>query len=279
MIYINRNGQLENLKDESELNQNRGFSYGDALFDVLKFADGKLGFIEDHYFRLMSSMRMLRMKIPNHFTLEGYEKEILSTLEANSMHDSARVRVSVFRKGGGQYTPDSNQSQYLIEISALNAYKRHGDVNTPYEIELFKDYQVPSGLLSTIKTNNRLINVLGSVFAKDNGFSNVISINERKELVGATNANLFLVKKDRVLTPSLESGCINGIIRKKVIEHLGNKEGLNVEETAISPFELLKVDEVFLTNSIIGVQSVDKYRKKDYDKTMANELKRELFLI
>lgn len=279
MIYINRNGQLEKLRKEPELHQNRGFSYGDALFDVLKFSDGKLGFVEDHYFRLMSSMRMLRMKIPNHFTLEGYEKEILSTLEANAINDSARVRVSVFRKGGGQYTPDSNQSQYLIEATAWNSKEPNDESNTPYEIELFKDYHVSSGLLSTIKTNNRLINVLGSVFAKDNGFSNVISINERKELVGATNANLFLVKKDRVLTPSLESGCINGIIRKKVIEHLVSKEGLNVEETAISPFELLKVDEVFLTNSIIGVKSVDKYRKKDYNKSMANELKRELLLM
>ena len=96
MIYNNRNGEIEKLSQEPELYQNRGFSYGDALFDVLKFSDGKLGFIEDHYFRLMSSMRMLRMKIPNHFTLEGYEKEIVSTLEANAIHGKARVRVSVF---------------------------------------------------------------------------------------------------------------------------------------------------------------------------------------
>ena len=101
------------------LNHNRGFTYGDSLFDVLKVDAGQVAFLEEHYFRLMSSMRMLRMKIPSHFTLEVYEQEILKTLEANSEEDSARVRVSVFRDGGGHYAPKTNASAYLIEIESI----------------------------------------------------------------------------------------------------------------------------------------------------------------
>ena len=142
-----------------------------------------------------------------------------------------------------------------------------------YEIELFKDYPVPSGLLSTVKTNNRMVNVLGSIFAEENDYQNAILINERKELVGATDSNLFLVKGQKIITPSLDSGCINGIIRKKVIEQLSKTEAYEVEESAVSPFELLKVDEVFLTNSIIGIQSVDRYRKKNYTRILADQLR------
>ena len=272
MTFINRNGSLEQSVSDMGWMHNRGFAYGDALFDVLKFEAGKVAFLEDHYFRLMSSMRMLRMKIPDHFTLEGYEKELLKTLDANGMSDSARLRVSVFRTGGGFYCPESNRSEYLVECGKLP-----DKTNSPYEIELFKDYHVSSGLLSTVKTNNRMVNVLGSVFAQENDYDNAILINERKELVGATDANLFLVREGEIITPSLDSGCINGVIRKKVIEHLKGK-GRTVEETAVSPFDLLKVDEVFLTNSMVGIQSVNKYRKKSFNKLVARELATELLL-
>lgn len=273
MIYVNSNGKLLKSGSNLEGRSNRGFSYGDALFDVLKFESGKLAFLEEHYFRLMSSMRMLRMKIPNHFTLEGYEQELLKTLEANGMSNAARLRTSVFRTGGGFYFPDSNESEYLIETQELSRTQ-----DSTYEIELFKDYHVSSGLLSSVKTNNRMVNVLGAVFALDNDFQNSILINERKELVGATDSNLFLVKGDKIITPSIDSGCINGIIRKKVIESLKSNPDLEVEETAVSPFELLKVDEVFLTNSISGIQSVDKYRKKHYRDTLAKQVRSNLKL-
>jgi len=271
MTYINRNGTLEESRSNKSRIQNRGFTYGDALFDVLKFEAGNLTFLEDHYFRLMSSMRMLRMKIPSHFTLEGYEKELLKTLEANGLKDSARLRVSVFRTGGGYYFPESNHSEYLVETEKIP-----DATGSPYEIELFKDYHVSSGLLSTVKTNNRMVNILGSIFAQENDFQNAILINERKELVGATDSNLFLIKQNKIITPSLDSGCINGIIRKKVLEHLRKSEGKVVEETAVSPFELLKVDEVFLTNSIVGIQSVDRYRKKSFKDSVAREVRLEL---
>mgnify|MGYP000611813782 CR=1 FL=1 len=271
MTYINRNGSLQESGSDMIGMQNRGFTYGDALFDVLKFAAGKVIFLEEHYFRLMSSMRMLRMKIPNHFTLEGYEKELLKTLEANGFSDSARIRVSVFRTGRGFYFPESNQSEYLVETGKLPE-----NADSPYEIELFKDYHVSSGLLSTVKTNNRMVNVLGSIFAQENEYQNAILINDRKELVGATDSNLFLVRQNKIITPSLESGCINGIIRKKVMEYVKTKEGRSVEEASVSPFELLKVDEVFLTNSITGIQSVDRYRKKSYQDSVARALIQEL---
>ena len=80
---INFNGNLiENANFIS--NENRGYKYGDALFETLKVVHGKILFWEDHYFRLMASMRIMRMQIPMDFTMEFIEEqEIVNTLEAN----------------------------------------------------------------------------------------------------------------------------------------------------------------------------------------------------
>jgi branched-chain amino acid aminotransferase len=258
-MIINRNGLLVEEENVQSLNQNRAFGYGDGLFDTLKFFRGEIQFLEEHYFRLMSSMRMLRMKIPATFTLETYGEEIRKTLEANGMKNEGRVRVNFYRTDGGAYEPRSNQSEFLIEVGALPPAPK-GQL----EVELFKDFHLSSGLLSTIKTNNRIVNVLASIFASENDLQNAILINEKKELVAAANANLFLVKEGRLLTPALQCGCINGIIRRKIIESIQKDEVLEIEETSISPFELLKADEVFLSNSLIGIQSVHCYRKKSY---------------
>ena len=268
---INFNGDLIAEENFTLGVQNRGFKYGDGIFDTLKFDDGHIYFLEDHYFRLMSSMRMLRMKIPLDFTLEYYEAQIRETIKVNELAGGARVRVNVYRKDGGFYAPVSNEVNFSIEVnSSIAANHAH------YEIELFKDFPIGSGLLSTIKTNNRIVNVLAGIYAKENNFQNCMLINEKKELVEATNANVFLIKGNEILTPPLDSGCVNGIIRKKLIAGLQNHTLFTISQTQLSPFDLLKVDEVFLTNSITEIQSVDQYRKKQYgtEKTM---LIKELF--
>ncbi len=265
---VNFNGNIVDNECFTIGCQNRAFKYGDGIFDTLKFQNKNLYFIEDHYFRLMSSMRMLRMKIPLNFTLEYYEAQIKKTLSENGIQDKARVRVNVFRDDGGYYAPLINKVSFLIEAGSLT--KRE---HSKYEIELYKDFQTASGLLATIKTNNRIINVLSSIYAEENEYQNCILLNEKKEIVEAINANIFLIRGNEVLTPSLDSGCINGIIRKKLIEVLQKQGIFSVSETQISPFELLKADEVFLTNSITEIQSVDQYRKKHYSKEKSEVIK------
>ena len=264
---INHNGSLKPRNDFKLSPDNRAFKYGDGIFDTLKFEDDTICFLEDHYFRLMSSMRMLRMRIPMDFTLDYYENQIRITLEANDLKNTARIRVNVFRQDGGLYAPLTNEINFLIETNSLPAATA-----SSIEIELFKDFPIASGLLSTIKTNNRVVNVLGSIYASENDYQNCILINEKKELVEALNANVFLIRGNEILTPSLESGCINGIIRKKVIELLKKQEKFKLLEHSISPFDLLKVDEVFLTNSIQEIQSVNRYRKKKYTTEKTKEV-------
>ena len=110
---INLNGTLLEPSTNIFNSNNRGFKYGDALFETMKIVNSKICFLEDHYFRLMASMRMLRMEIPMNFTMEYIQQEIQKTFKKLNARD-ARIRMTIFRVDGGLYNPESNEINYLI---------------------------------------------------------------------------------------------------------------------------------------------------------------------
>ena len=264
---INFNGELQHPDTINLTSENRAFKYGDAIFETVKVIPHKVIFWEDHYFRLMSSMRMLRMKIPMSFTLEFLEQEILKTVATQNDAAFYRVRLTICRKDGGFYTPETNEIDFLIEATPLNH-----EIKREYAVDVYKDFYNYSGLLSNVKTTNRMLNTLASIFAKDNNLDNCVLINENKGVVEVANGNIFILIDKTVKTPSLTEGCIKGIIRKKVIEIIQKNPEYSIEETTISPFEIQKADEVFLTNSIIGVQPITNYRKKEFSTEIGKKI-------
>ena len=271
---INFNGKLLSKEQVQLTSDNRGFKYGDGIFETIKVLNNKVIFWEDHYFRLMASMRMLRMKIPMEFTLEFLEQEIMRTVHSIEGTGVFRVRLNVFRKDGGLYTPATNEINSLIEASVIQY-----ETKESYEIDVFKDFYNYSGLLSTIKTNNRMLNTLASIYADENDLDNCVLLNERKGVVEVANGNIFIVKGSVVKTPALTEGCIKGITRSKVIEILTKNKDFTIEETVISPFEIQKADEVFITNAITGVQIVTNYRKKVFSRVIGDKLSNSLRIL
>ncbi|SEB36181.1 branched-chain amino acid aminotransferase [Tenacibaculum sp. MAR_2009_124] len=269
---INLNGTIISSNEVALTNENRAFKYGDGVFETIKIQNNKVVFFEDHYFRLMASMRMLRMKIPMTFTLEFLQEEILKTVKADSSGNTTfRARLTVYRKDGGLYLPKTNEIDYLIDVTPLEV-----KLKEVYTIDLFKDFYNYSGLLSTVKTTNRMLNTLASVFAQENDLDNCVLLNENKGVVEVTNGNIFIVKGAVIKTPALTEGCIKGVIRKKIIEIIEKHADFTLEETSISPFEIQKADEVFITNAIVGVQSVTNYRKKKFSKEVTQKLQNSL---
>ena len=265
---INNNGNLFSPQAEI-LSTNRGFLFGDAVFETMKIVDNSILFLEDHYFRLMASMRILRMEIPMNFTMEFFESEILKTADFNSLNQSARARMTVYRNAGGLYTPKTNTISYIVETSALDS-KLFRTSNNSYEIDLFKDFYIAKNLLSTLKTTNKLINIVGSIFAKENDLQNCLLLNDTKNIVEALNGNLFMLMDNKLFTPPISEGCLNGVMRKQILKITKKIDSIEVTEVPISPFDLQKADEIFITNSIVGIQPVSKYRKKEYEQNFSN---------
>ncbi|MCF6130776.1 aminotransferase class IV [Flavobacterium wongokense] len=259
---INFNGVIQ----ESDLQlsvSNRSFLYGDGVFETLKIVNNRILFFEDHYFRLMASMRIIRMQIPMSFTLEYLEAEILKLAAINNVKDSARVRLTVFRNEGGLYLPTDNSVSFIIQATAIEQSKYQFAKQT-FEVDLYKDFVIPKQLLSTLKTANKITHVTASIFAQENQLDGTLLINEDKNVIEAANGNVFMLMGNKLITPPITEGCLNGIMRKQVLALAKQLDSIEVTEAPISPFNLQKADELFVTNVIMGIQPITKYRKKEF---------------
>lgn len=272
---INYNGEILDPSQVSFPITNRAFRYGDGVFETMKYANGAIHFLEDHYFRLMSTMRILRMDIPMDFSPEYLEEQIKETIEANHTESQAnRIRLTVFREGAGKYSPETHAVSFTIETERLP----HVDFELNAEglaVDLYKDFYVQKSMLSNLKTANAQLYVLAGIFRTENGLDECLLVNDDKNVVEAISSNLFMVKGDVVHTPALETGCLKGVMRKNIIQLLKNLK-IDIVEDAFSPFELQRADELWLTNAVNGLQWVGHYRKKKYGNELAIKINEAL---
>ena len=267
---INFNGIIVS-QDTNLLTQNRAFLYGDAVFETVKIVDSKILFLEDHYFRLMSSMRIDRMEIPMNFTMEYLEELIITLAKAKNFENSARARITVYRNDGGYYLPTNNSVSFLVNVENLDN-KQYSIDQKEYIVDLYTDFYIAKQLLSSIKTTNKLINITASIYASENDLDNCLLLNDSKNVIEALQGNLFMLKGNKLVTPPVSEGCLNGVMRKQILQLARTIENIEVVEEAISPFDLQKADELFITNVIKGIQPITKYRKKDFAKNLSNLL-------
>ena len=263
---INYNENYINKSDSDLLN--RGFLYGDSVFESIRIVNNKIIFWEDHYMRLMSSMRIIRIEIPQSYTPDFFKLQITNTISKVNSSFTGRVRLTIFREGGGYYTPELSSPSFIVNCSVIDI-KEFFLKDSEFKVDLFKDYYIQNDLLSNLKTNNKLINVLAGIYANENNLDNCILLNNKKNVTEFLNGNLFIVRGNKIITPNLDSGCLKGVMRKKIIEYVKLLPEFSIEETVISPFDLLSANEIWLTNSISGIINVTNYRNKSFSNDIA----------
>jgi branched-chain amino acid aminotransferase len=215
------------------------------------------------------------MEIPMNFTMEYLEEQILALAKANKFEASSRARITVYRNSGGYYLPKNNTVSFLITVEGLD--ERVYSINQQeYIVDLYTDFYVAKQLLSSIKTTNKLINITASIYANENDLDNCLLLNDTKNVIEALQGNLFMLKGNRLITPPVSEGCLNGVMRKQILSLAKTIENIEVVEEAISPFELQKADELFITNVIKGIQPITKYRKKEYATNLSRLILQKL---
>jgi len=258
---INFNGKITDPSDQ--LINNRGFLYGDGVFETLIIFNNKILFWEDHYFRLMSSMRIIRLDIPDKYKPEFFKENIIKIHNSISQTGNSRIRINIYRSSHGKYKPEKNTPSFIISCESIN--NSNYELNKGhYEVDLFKDYYLDNQLISSIKSNNKIINVVASIYANENGFDNCILLNKDKLVTELINSNLFIIKEGKIYTPPLKSGCLNGVLRKNLFKILSSSS-FELYEQDLSTFDISQSDEIFGTNIAQGIFSVTKFRKKEYD--------------
>ena len=245
---------------------NRYFLYGDGFFETIKILKGKPVFWDDHYFRIMGSLCMLRMNIPSYFNSEYLYNNIQKLLDVNkSCSDSSRIRILFYRDSDGFYLPDTQSFSFIISVkpldSELYSFNKKG-----ISVDVFNQYKLNSCELNSLKTTNRVLNVLASIYSKENFLDDVIILNDQNNIVEFTSGNIFLILNNQLITPPLKSGCINGIIRRKILS-FKNFLDLEIIEKDVKKVDLFNAKELFFTNVIFGLKWVSNFREISYKES------------
>lgn len=250
---------------------NRAFKFGDSLFETIRYSNKNILFLAEHILRLKLSMPILKMKIPPTFSFDYFLNLISEVIYANQLQDkSARVRLTVFRKGSGQYYPDNNEVDFLIEADELPdrfyLLPSHGLV-----VDMFKDILKPINRLSNLKTGNALIYVLAAINRDFLRLDDSIIVNEKGHICEAMSSNVFAVKGNMIMTPPLTEGCVNGILRNQ-IKKISERNKLLFIEKPFTSYTLIDADEVFITNTIQGPQWIRQFQSKIYERKSITQI-------
>lgn len=248
---------------------NRGYRYGDGLFETMKIVNGQIAFKGDHFERLFSGLELLKFSIPSLFTKEKLEVQVLDLCRRNNCEELARVRLSVSRGNGGLYD-ENGALQWIIESFPLSktiqTFNENGLV-----IGIYPEAPKSMDRFSNLKSANFLIYSMAAIYAKENKLNDCLVLNTEGKLADSTIANVFIIKGDRILTTGLDQGCIAGVFRKNLLSWLG-QNGYSVEESALTVADLGNADEVFLTNAIRGIQWVGDFRDKKYGNVSTRKI-------
>jgi len=248
---------------------NRGYRYGDGLFETMKISGGKILLEEAHIDRLFSGMRTMQMKSPAHWSPERIREQVLACCRRNGHEQLARVRLSVYRGNGGLYE-EEGETGYLIESwpleKSMNTLNENGLVT-----DIFPAARKVIDAFASLKTASFLPYALAARYAREQQLNDCFILNSEGNLADSTIANIFLVSGDRVRTPSLEQGCVAGVMRKHLLDSM-KRDGMVVQETEISIGDLLEADELFLTNAIRGILRVGRFREKTYQTGISARL-------
>ena len=259
---INLNGQIKD-GDSISFNQiKRGLNFGDGLFETIRVINGQSILLNAHFKRISSGLEVLKIKQNYSFNLNSLHRHINELLLYKNIKHGGKVKVYVFRGGLGTYKPETNQMSFIIEATDLehNIYELN---KKGYLVDVYNEYSKTVNQLSFFKTSNSLLYVLAAVTASENNLDDLFIVNQKSEIIESSNSNVFFLKEDVLLTPPLNSGCIEGVMRIEVIR-AAKDLGINVLESNVYQEDLEKSREIFLTNVISGIRWVGGYKKKRF---------------
>jgi branched-chain amino acid aminotransferase len=269
MNQICFNGKYLPAETPAILPTNRSYRYGDGLFETIRLVRGAMPLAAYHFERLFSGIGLLEYEVPALFTPAKIQQQIILLCERNGCGNLARVRLSVFRGNGGLYD-DDRKLQYMIECWPLDEEMVKLNTNG-LVIGIYPHARKSCDALSNLKSASFLPYAAAAEYAKKNKLNDCILLNTQGSLADSTIANIFLVKEKKLITPPLSEGCVNGVMRRYLLEQM-KKADIDCTEEALSPDDLENADEVFLTNAIRGVRWVKEFGNRTYTNAKAVEI-------
>ncbi|WP_412471088.1 aminotransferase class IV [Halobacteriovorax sp. RT-2-4] len=262
MKVISINGQILEREEDAKISVlDRGFLYGDSVYEVTEVRNGKIGFLKEHLERLQNSALKMHMHLQLNFT--EYEKRIVDVAKKlhEAGHDRCYIRLIVTR-GEGEITldPQAASNQNVIIIGKELPENPSTWYEDGVEVIIASTLRNPvKSMDPNIKSGNYLNNILAYNEAKEAGYFDAIMLNQDGNVTECTTSNIWIVKDGVFKTPPIAAGLLKGITRENVIRILG-EQGIPFEEVNFTGSELKEADECFLTSStkyLVPIVKVD----------------------
>ncbi len=227
----------------------RAFQYGDGLFETIRYERDRIWFWTDHFARLSAGMSALHLNRPERFTAETLHQAIRQLISENGLSNQpTRVKIQVWRQSGGLYTPTTNSPNVLITARPGHPFSTTEKATTG----IYDAFRLSPSLVSAFKTLNALPYVLAGLYKTERKLDDVILLDTNGHLAECIASNLFWYADESLYTPSLQTGCINGIIRRQLLR-IAPAIGLTVNEGFFRPDVLSQAEAVFCAN-VMGIQ-------------------------
>lgn len=250
--------------------RNRAFQYADGFFETIRVAHGIPQHLDLHFGRIQDSCRAYQLVMPNQWSIAWFRDRLLKLCRANGVLKGGRIRLTFYRDGGGRYTPESDAVFWVGEAESMEqsefVLNEQG-----LRVDIYPDMKKPLDHLANFKNLSSTLYVQSALWARERHFDEALIQNTRNHVIESTRSNLFLVSNSVLYTSGLDSGTTGGVMRAAVAR-LALANGYKVYECDLSPQELLRADELFLTNAIRGVQWVSSYRTKRYFSTTSQRI-------
>jgi branched-chain amino acid aminotransferase len=255
--------------------ENRAFRYGDGLFETIRCHKTIPLFFEEHYDRLLRGMATLKLTAAGLPSLSVLKNHIEKLIVRNRIFYDARVRLTVFRREGGLYTPETNSPAWLLEAFPLDDKGYHLN-RDGIRIGLFTGFPKAWSLAASYKTLSCTPSILAGIHKKENYWDDCLIVNQDKKIIESISSNLFWVKNNTIYTSSLSSGCVDGIMRRQIFKFAEELNAELKENSGASKEELMDAEEIFLSNSITGITWVVAFEHKRYFNRIPKEIERWL---
>ena len=244
---------LINGKKQTKLSVfNRLTQFGDGLFETCLVKEGHLLFWSEHFTRLEKGRTQLKI---NRVSQKQWLKDIAKALSISKL-DHAVVKVMLSR---GESVRGYGFEKKIIPTRVI-IVTDIPTISDTYELSVCHSGYATNSMLSGIKHCNRLEQVLARI---DMSTQECIMLDENGYVISATQGNIFAVKLGVLLTPGLDECGIEGTRRNIIIE-LARDLDIQVEIGELSMTELLESDEVFISNSVIGIRSVQRINEQSF---------------
>lgn len=241
------NGQLS----DSVPATNRGLAYGDGLFETIRFHGSEPVLWGRHWQRLLRGCQILGLNLPAESETNLLE-QCRSLVDQHAL-TQAVAKIILIRDGIGQgYRFDQFASvQTFVSISTLPEYALE-DYLTGINVWLCKTRLAINPQLAGVKHLNRLEQVLATREWSASRYHEGIMLNTSNHIIEGTRSNVFFVKDERLVTPSLEGSGVAGVMREYLL-HCSSELGLQAQECPVTLPDLSSFQEAFICNSVFGI--------------------------